>query len=211
MNHSEQLFNHIIKEARRVDWEVRPMPLLPIPQSADRPPIPPDQAVQVEIRSTFAGLYPIIVAGLGESLEGVRIAWGAAQRQAAVARTSVASDSGEDLVLILVGPGGSKENAEWRSIAMEIERNDLVCRKLVWLPPKKPVEGNAALMDFMKRTFLSKPWLVTEGIPQTALDTLSEKNTALLGWEEILDAQPINRADVDYDALVVKLIHANQP
>ena len=93
---------------------------------------------------------------------------------------------------------------------MELERNDLVCRKLVWLPPKKANENAQALREFVRRTFISKPWRTADSIPQTALDVLSEKNAALNGWEEILDKQPLDRAEVDYDALVAQLINAHQ-
>jgi hypothetical protein len=199
----EILYRHLQEEAQRLGWSNR---LLKLPSVES-----PGKPEREEALGLVAGLYPIILVQLGNELDAARANWAEAQRLAANARTSVVADSGEDLVLILVGPADSKDNADWQALAMEIERNDLVCRKLVWLPPKKATDNTGSLQEFVRRTFLSKPWLGADSIPQTALDTLSEKNIALKGWEEILDRQPLNRADVDYDDLVEKLINAQQP
>jgi hypothetical protein len=208
MKNIDLLHQFLTSEATKVGWPIKPLQLAPTAKRSDGVPSETDG---VEFRAFVGGLHPIIIADLGDDLVKASAVWAAAQRQAAVARTTVAADSGEDLVLIMVGPRGSRDNPEWRAFTMEVERNDLVCRKLVWLPPKKAADNSSALREFVRRTFLSKPWLVTEGIPQTALDALSEKNTVLKGWEEILDKQPLNRADVDYDALVEKLVSAYQP
>jgi hypothetical protein len=40
-----------------------------------------------------------------------------------------------------------------------IERNERICRKLVWLPPADCEDYEASLNAFMKRTFLAFPWL----------------------------------------------------
>jgi hypothetical protein len=209
MKNIEILKHFLAQEATRVGWAVKPIQLSLPP--ALRSDCPRAETEGIETRAFVAGLYIIILADLGSDLTKAPADWAAAQRQAAVARTTVAADSGEDLVLILVGPPGSRELADWRALTMEIERNDLVCRKLVWLPPKMPADNPATLKEFVRRTFLSRPWLATDSIPQIALDTLSEKNAALSGWEEILDRQPLNRADVDYDDLVGKLINAHEP
>ena len=209
MKNIDLLYQFLTSEAAKVGWIVKPIQLPPAPAKRSDRVAPETDGI--ETRAFVGGLHPIILAELGSDLAKAPADWAAAQRQAAVARTTVAADSGEDLVLILVGPTGSRDIPEWRAFTMEVERNDLVCRKLVWLPPKKAADNAATLQEFVRRTFLSKPWLATDSIPQTALDTLSEKNAALKGWEEILDRQPLNRADVDYDDLVEKLINAYQP
>jgi hypothetical protein len=164
----------------------------------------------LDIQAFIAGLHPVILAEFGGDLTNAPQDWATAQKRAAIARTSVATDSGVDLVLIMVGQPGSCDDKEWCALAMEVERNDLVCRKLVWLPPEDAADTDASLQDFLRRTFFAKPWDSDEDIEQTRLDALTDHHAALAGWEDILDRQPLNRADVDYDALVEELIKAHQ-
>lgn len=156
------------------------------------------------------GLHPVIVAELSGDLELAEKEWAAAQRIAAITRTGIFAGSGEDLVLIMVAQPGSNEEVNWQSFATEVERNDLVCRKLVWLPPGGNDEVAGSLTEFLRRTFLAKPWAGPERIPQTALDALTLKTEVLKDWEEILEQQPSDRAEVDYDSLIQSLIAANR-
>lgn len=208
MKNIDLLQDFIIREASKAGWETKAMQL---PQTkSERFDSTLAEVVDLETRAFVVGLHPIILSELGTDLKVAPMHWSAAQQQAAGARTTVAADSGEDLVLIMIGPSGSRESAEWRSFAMEVERDDLVCRKLVWLPPNESTENEAELQYFLCRSFLAKPWLTTHDSPQTALDTLTEPSAALLGWQEILDRQPLNRANVDYDDLVDELIAAHE-
>lgn len=208
MKDIELLKEALTREALKAEWGIKGFEL----QSPHARHRDGGTAASVEFKSFafVAGLHPIILAELGEDLKEARTIWAAAQREAAAARTTVAADGGEDLVLILVGPPGSQKKGEWQSFAMEVERNDLVCRKLVWLPPEESIDREGSLNALMLRSFLSKPWVPKSASPQTELDALSEPNADLLGWQDILDDQPLNRADVDYDMLVKELIQAHK-
>lgn len=64
----------------------------------------------------------------------------------------------ENLGLFLAGPYGSSNNPKWQEIALRVERNENVCRKLVWLPPAPAEDKVTSLKAFCGRTFLARPW-----------------------------------------------------
>ncbi|WP_448204980.1 ABC-three component system middle component 1 [Azospirillum sp. sgz302134] len=76
--------------------------------------------------------------------------------------------TGDDLLLILVGPSGSDEDEAWREAMNTIERDERVCRKLVWLPPSDPKKLGDALDGLLNRTFLARPWPPTRRHDGTA-------------------------------------------
>lgn len=63
-----------------------------------------------------------------------------------------------DLTLFLATPFGSIHECEWRQRARQFESDDLVCRKLVWLPPAGPEEIGPSCDAFVARSFLARPW-----------------------------------------------------
>jgi hypothetical protein len=75
----------------------------------------------------------------------------------------------DDVVLLLSVPAG---DPPWQNVAAAIERNDLVCRKLVWLPPQD-------LGMFLARTFLARPWVEDSPATTPELDILGLTRKAL--------------------------------
>jgi len=75
----------------------------------------------------------------------------------------------DDLSLILIGPPGSERLTEWRAFSATVERDDRVCRKLVWLP-STPQDFQVQAGEFIGRTFLAKPWAVALGPQAQELD-----------------------------------------
>ncbi|MGY0794229.1 hypothetical protein ACW7BJ_33195 [Azospirillum argentinense] len=69
--------------------------------------------------------------------------------------------AGDDLLLILVGPPGSDTDDAWKHAREVVERNERVCRVLVWLPPAPELGGlwQKSLDSVIDRTFLVRPWL----------------------------------------------------
>lgn len=168
------------------------------------------------IRSLFVGPQSVIIGSLGEEGQflpateelpkSVFERWRGYQRIASIARASLDKNRNDDLVLVLVGPVGSHEKGEWNALSSQIERNDLVCRKLVWLPPKAISCWQSSLQDFLKRTFLARPWLRTETTEQQRLDKASDLGDTLTKWQSILDGQSMDESAIDYDDLVDQLI-----
>jgi ABC-three component (ABC-3C) system Middle Component 1 len=120
------------------------------------------------------------------------------RNQATIARSWLGASEAPNLQLFLIGPAGALADPLWRQLAAEIEVDDRVCRKLVWLYGGKPTVEDAE--QFLDRTFLAQPWPTPQAAPTLALDQMS--NVALPeGWEQAADDPSL-----DSDALVQRLI-----
>ncbi len=95
------------------------------------------------------------------------------RNQCVVARSKLSPTAALDLTLILVGPRGSASKDSWQSVALGVERDDRVSRKLVWLRPDEPRADAASLASFVKRTFLARPWDVEAVFSVATLDAVS--------------------------------------
>ena len=148
------------------------------------------------------GNFTVLIATLGSTPdEGERL-WSDHQRTAAATRANLPSAINEDVVLYFVGPEGSINDAEWRTLGMQIERNDLVCRKLVWLPSSDLASRESSIIEFCGRTFLSKPWSSPREHVQPQLDALSGAAASFEDWEDVLSKHLSNP---DYSALIEEL------
>ena len=98
------------------------------------------------------------------------------RNQCVVARSYLASDEALDLHLLLVGPRGSERSGAWRPLALAVERDDKVARKLVWLRPDDGPEvaeaDRASFADFVRRTFLGRPWKTQATFTMAPLDSV---------------------------------------
>ena len=117
------------------------------------------------------------------------------RNQATIARSWL-GNAAPNLQLFLIAPAGSFGSLEWRQLAAEIESDDRVCRKLVWLCDHAPSVGDAG--TFLDRTFVARPW--PANISRTALDSMTE-SALPEGWEEALDDP-----ELDFDGLVTRLV-----
>lgn len=75
-------------------------------------------------------------------------------KRALEVRKELTQAGASDLYLFVVGPSGSAMSPDWESQACEIELDERICRRLVWLPD----EGGENLDVFIRRTFLARPW-----------------------------------------------------
>lgn len=99
-------------------------------------------------------------------------------------RKSLKSTPSSDLYVMLAAPYGSANNSEWNTLAAEIERDDRLARKHVWLPDDAGENFDA----FIETTFLARPWNV-EGDDQAradALQLLTKQVPIPAGWQEVL-------------------------
>jgi hypothetical protein len=132
--------------------------------------------------------------------------WHAYQQLAAIARTWLLTDFSDDLNLFLVGPPGSSSESEWINFAQTIERNDLVCRKLVWLPSRNEFLWGQEIRSLLERSFLAKPWLPAASTSVASLDSVSDISSSLKEWSEVLDDPAFVSDDRDYDTLIATLL-----
>jgi hypothetical protein len=166
----------------------------------------PDADLPKYADSLFIGNHAVLLGDLGVDIMDAQSQWHRFMNQAAIARSWLPSEASEDLNLFFVGPVGSDVLKEWRDIAARIERDDRVCRKLVWLPPTQAGEQKLSLDQFLSRTFLARPWKDAEGPSQGELDQLSSLGERLAGddtpgeaveaWLRILRSPPSDNYDL---------------
>lgn len=126
-------------------------------------------AVRIDRFNVVLGLLPDIA-----TLKAVRETLRRYRNQCVVARSYLASNETLDLQLMLLGPRASERQEAWRALALMVERDDRVARKLAWLRPENYESDEASFADFLKRTFLARPWEVDEDdFEDAALDELS--------------------------------------
>lgn len=117
------------------------------------------------------------------------------RNQATIARSWLGA-AAPNLHLFLAGPVGAFGAPEWRQLAAEIEADDRVCRKLVWLFNDSPTVDSAK--EFLERTFVARPWPTEQRSER--LDSVA--NFSLPGgWEDALQDQ-----ELDFTTLVDRLI-----
>lgn len=92
------------------------------------------------------------------------------KRQIAISSTWLEYKFRSDINLYLVGPLGSEKNIKWEKVKSEIERDEITCRKLVWLPPADESNSQLSLLDFFNRTFLAQPWADLDHVATKELD-----------------------------------------
>src|SRR5688500_4105972 len=85
------------------------------------------------------GRYVVVIGALPEepSTEAVTEAVRRYRNQCVVSRSYLTPNEALDLHLILVGPRGSERLDEWQPLALIVERDERVARKLAWLRPNE--------------------------------------------------------------------------
>jgi hypothetical protein len=141
--------------------------------------------------------YPVLIGTLDGPPNGEIIGTQLRRyrNQATIARSWLGS-AATNLHLFILGPPGALVEAAWRQLAAEIEADDRVCRKLVWLFNTDPSPYDAH--EFLERTFVARPWPAeqrTELLDSMANISLPD------GWEEALQNQ-----ELDFSGLVEQLI-----
>lgn len=151
------------------------------------------QSVEVVVLDDFPVLVGVLIGppnkvSVGSQLRRYR-------NQATIARSWLGADA-PNLHLFLAAPAGASSEPDWRQLAAEIEADDRVCRKLIWLFNDLPTVGSAR--EFLERTFIARPWPTeqrTERLDSIANFSLPD------GWEDALQNQ-----ELDFTALVEQLI-----
>jgi hypothetical protein len=121
------------------------------------------------------GRHAIVLGLLPETIGARDIADSMRQyrNQCVVARSALAPNAVLDLLLIMIGPRGSEGKDAWRAIALAVERDDRVARKLVWLRPSNAEADQESFAAFIKRSFLARPWVTNATFSVASLDEVS--------------------------------------
>lgn len=128
------------------------------------------------VRGLRIGRYAILLGLLPEipSSEAVMETVRRYRNQCVIARSYLTSNEALDLQLFLVGPRGSEPVDNWKTLALSVERDERVARKLAWLRPAQAAADETSFADFLKRTFLARPWKHQAVFTMAALDNMSK-------------------------------------
>jgi hypothetical protein len=194
----------VIDPPRR--WEIEPPELSrdAYAEALEQMKLQSDSPERPQLHRFFADNYVLILADLGPDWKLAREVWLLAQAEVAFLRALMGPGRNEDFMLMLVTYAGADRDPEWIALAAEIERNDRVCRKLVWLPPATAEKANESARVFLGRSFLARPWLHDSPETLTALDAARNPSKLLGDWETILDQNLLR--EPDYIGLIRALI-----
>lgn len=101
-----------------------------------------------------------------------------------------------DLYIMVKAPVGSLSSAAWIQLAAEIERDDRLARKHVWLPDSE----TSNFWEFISGTFLARPWDSPAGTVD-ALKLMADDLEMPDGWQDLLLG-----AELEGSELIEKLI-----
>jgi ABC-three component (ABC-3C) system Middle Component 1 len=127
------------------------------------------------VRALRIGRYAVLLGLLPETpnSEVVTESLRRYRNQCVIARSYLTPNEALDLQLFLIGPRGSEPSDEWQPLALVVERDERVARKLAWLRPAEASSDEASFADFLKRTFLARPWKHQAIFTMAALDNLN--------------------------------------
>lgn len=171
----------------------------------------PDQA-----RALGIGRYTVVFGTLPDTptLEGVRETLRRYRNQCVVARSFLRANETLDLQLFLVGPRGSEWERQWKSLGLFLERDDRVARKLAWLRPRDAERDAESFGEFVRRSFLARPWNQDdrdEGRDELSLDLDETTSTGLpRNTAEEFDRIALDSDGQTPDEIVDSLIRAWQ-
>lgn len=131
--------------------------------SAERTPVVADRELPERSVALSIGYHRVLIGSLGTDarLHAVEGELRRHLNQAAI-DWSWLGRAGDDLLLVMAGPPGSDTDENWKHACAVVERNERVCRTLVWLPPADPGNWPASLAPIVDRTFLVRPWHVKD-------------------------------------------------
>jgi hypothetical protein len=117
----------------------------------------PSRAPQRYSKAAIIDVAAVLIGTLGEQSDESRASVNSALKsyhlQMAMARTWLENSHKENSYLFLVAPPGASAERRWVDLACEIERNELICRKLVWLPKVEEDTWIGGASFFCERVF----------------------------------------------------------
>lgn len=98
---------------------------------------------------------------------------------------------GSDIYYIFVAPRNTKNKEFWFSMATEIERDERLCRKLVWIP-----DENEGADMFLNRTFLARPWAEGSVENSSSLSVLEQELGIPKPWVKLLQNDKLSNREL---------------
>lgn len=160
------------------------------------------------------GQYPVIVAPIAlDSVEGVTSALKRLHAQMVVARSYMYEREVINAHLFLCATSPTP-TGDWLRLVDLIERDEAVCRKLVWIPKEAAMQESFDIL--LARTFLAMPWGQIRAVSDAALDQTHDLAQRLLvkhGLTEDLAEKWVSlteRLIDDPESLVTELVQSRE-
>lgn len=146
---------------------------------------------------TMVGYHQILIVPLPLNLEEAEAAVDEATERA-YDRWIISGDGAANIAMFCVAPSEAHEIPQWLPFSAKVERDEAICRKLVWLPGRIPVEG------FLDRTMLAQPW--AKAVPQgpEQLNALADSLALPRGWMDLLSREDLEGTDLIEALLAVE-------
>jgi hypothetical protein len=208
------LRDRLVASAEALGWTVTAMPeftQLRFRGRADDSSAP----LPREAHGLRLGAYPVIVApvALG-AVDAMRAYLRPLHNQMVIARSYMRPEEviNAHLLLCAIDPVRDKD---WRNAVDFAERDETVCRKIVWIPDAAALD--ASYDDFLARTFMASPWRRANERLNAPLDNnqgLAQRvltSHGLSGAEAARWVETVNTLKGDPEAMVAALAAGERP
>lgn len=160
------------------------------------------------------GAYPVLVAPIALSTsEQMQDSLRPLHNQMVIARSYMRAEEVINAHIMLCVTATDSQ-ADWRGIIDLAERDETVCRKVVWMPDTDGLDASYDL--FLARTFLAQPWRSLQAVLNAPLDHnqgLAERILVRRGLSEPAAKRWVVLAETykdDPDGLIPQLVAARE-
>ncbi len=160
------------------------------------------------------GAYPVLVAPIAlTTSDQMQTSLRALHNQMVIARSYMRAEEVINAHIMLCVTATNAQ-ADWRGIIDLAERDETVCRKVIWMPDADAVDASYEL--FLARTFLAQPWRSLEAVLNAPLDHnqgLAERILLRHGLSEPAATRWVALAETykdDPDGLIPQLVAARE-
>jgi hypothetical protein len=163
----EILKDKLVASAKSIGWPATIEPDFASPKFRGRQDVSPASLPAIKFGLRL-GAYPVLVAPIAlNNTDGMQASLKALHNQMVIARSYMRAEEVINAhIMLCVIETDSK--ADWRGIIDLAERDETVCRKVVWMPDTDRVDNSYE--EFLARTFLAQPWRSLQAILNAPLD-----------------------------------------
>ena len=150
------LSKRLIETAKGLQWEASEAPEFAAKHFRGRPDDVRD-GLPAEVIGLRLGAYPVLVAPISYGdVAHTQAVLRSVHSQMVIARTYMRSSEVINSHIVLCATS-APEVSDWRQVVDLAERDENICRKIVWIPKRDAID--ASYQEFLARTFLATPWL----------------------------------------------------
>ncbi|NRF07158.1 MULTISPECIES: ABC-three component system middle component 1 [Agrobacterium] len=209
----ETMKSFLVEAAEKLHWPADEVAEFTSPNFRSRP-VQPDIKQLDGLFGLRLGDYPVVIAPIVlESAEQVKLALKKLHAQMVVARSFMLEREVINAHLFLCATSPTP-SGDWKRLVDLLERDETVCRKVVWIPQKTDVPGS--FDTFLGRTFLAMPWANADSVSGAPLDETYELAERILekhGLDKKVARQWVIKADLlkdDAKSLITELVQAGE-